>query len=184
MILQKQNLYSYKLISVNTLYYYKVSAKYCIPAHMTRWCTVSQYLADMIVHELWYNFCLWLKQDVHALSNWCPDVIIFFLRHLDAYNEMVVCVIISEWQMYWCADSLGAFDFKRQNDQCMTSKYRESDKRADGSYAFEWHWPFCAAPLKVERAYWWRANVRATGVWPSKKLKISKKKSLFLFKYS
>ncbi len=109
MILQKQNLYSYKLISVNTLYYYKVSAKYCIPAHMTRWCThdtmmhcVSQYLVDMIVHELWYNFCLWLKQDVHALSSWCPDVIIFFLRHLDAYNEMVVCVIISEWQMYWC----------------------------------------------------------------------------------
>ncbi len=34
--------------------------------------------------------------------------------------------------------SLGAFDFKQQNDQCMTSKYRESDKRADGSYAFEW----------------------------------------------
>ncbi len=26
-----------------------------------------------------------------------------------------------------CADSLGAFDFKRQNDQCMTSMYRESD---------------------------------------------------------
>ncbi len=25
-----------------------------------------------------------------------------------------------------------------QNGQCMTSKYRESDKRADGSYAFEW----------------------------------------------
>ncbi len=37
-----------------------------------------------------------------------------------------------------CADSLGAFDFKQQNDQCMTSKYRESDKRADRSYAFEW----------------------------------------------
>ncbi len=43
----------------------------------------------------------------------------------------------------------------------MTSKYRERDKRADGSYAFEWlsryfdviHWLFCAAPLKVERAY-------------------------------
>ncbi len=42
----------------------------------------------------------------------------------------------------------------------MTSKYRESDKRADGSYAFEWlsryfdviHWPFYAAPLKVECA--------------------------------
>ncbi len=61
---------------------------------------VSQYLVDMIVHELWYNFCLWLKQDVHALSSWCPDVIIFFLRHLDAYNEMVVYVIISEWQRY------------------------------------------------------------------------------------
>ncbi len=26
-----------------------------------------------------------------------------------------------------------------QNGQCMTSKYRESDKRADGSYAFEWY---------------------------------------------
>ncbi len=25
-----------------------------------------------------------------------------------------------------------------QNGQCMTSKYHESDKRADGSYAFEW----------------------------------------------
>ncbi len=25
-----------------------------------------------------------------------------------------------------------------QTGQCMTSKYRESDKRTDGSYAFEW----------------------------------------------
>ncbi len=92
-----------------------------------------------------------------------------------------------------CADSLGAFDFKRQNDQCMTSKYRESDKRADGSYALEWlsryfdviHWSFCAAPLQVERTYWhdWEQTWEVTGVWPSKKLKISKK-SLFLFKYS
>ncbi len=30
MILQKQNLYLYKLISVNILYHYKVSTKYCI----------------------------------------------------------------------------------------------------------------------------------------------------------
>ncbi len=43
----------------------------------------------------------------------------------------------------------------------MTSKYRESDKRANGSYAFEWlsryfdiiHWPFYVALLKVQRAY-------------------------------
>ncbi len=42
-----------------------------------------------------------------------------------------------------------------QNGQCMTSMYRESDKRAHGSFAFEWlsryfdviHCPFCAAPL-------------------------------------
>ncbi len=54
----KTNLYSYKLISVNTLYYYKVSAKYCIPAHDTMMHCVSQYLVDMIVHELWYNFCV------------------------------------------------------------------------------------------------------------------------------
>ncbi len=47
-----------------------------------------------------------------------------------------------------------------QNGQCMTLKYRESDKRADGCYAFEWlsryfddiHWPFYTAPFKVERA--------------------------------
>ncbi len=38
--------------------------------------------------------------DVYAPSSWCPDVIIFFIRHLDACNEMVVCVIISERQMY------------------------------------------------------------------------------------
>ncbi len=43
----------------------------------------------------------------------------------------------------------------------MTSMYRKSDKRADGSYAFEWlssyfdiiHWPFYAAPLKVKRTH-------------------------------
>ncbi len=43
--------------------------------------------------------------------------------------------------------------------QCVTSKYRESDKREGGSYAFErlsryfdvTHWTFCAAPLKVEQ---------------------------------
>ncbi len=42
----------------------------------------------------------------------------------------------------------------------MTSKYRESEKRAGGFYAFEWlsryfdviHWPFYVAPLKVEGA--------------------------------
>ncbi len=36
---------------------------------------------------------------MHWVS-WCPDVILFYLRHLDAYNEMVVCVIKSEWQAY------------------------------------------------------------------------------------
>ncbi len=45
----------------------------------------------------------------------------------------------------------------------MTSKYRESDKKAVGSYAFESlsryfdviRWAFCAAPLQVERAQWY-----------------------------
>ncbi len=46
--------------------------------------------------------CLWFKQDVHALSSWCPDVIIFFLHHLDAYNEMVVCVIMGVSQTEDC----------------------------------------------------------------------------------
>ncbi len=84
----------------------------------------------------------WLKQDVHALSSWCPDVIIFFLRYLDAYIEMVVCVITSEeWQMYWCVFTAQTHKARStssgaaQNVQCMTSKYRESDKRADGSNA-------------------------------------------------
>ncbi len=35
-------------ISRPLYYFYKVSAKYCIPAHMTH--CVSQYLIDMIVH--------------------------------------------------------------------------------------------------------------------------------------
>ncbi len=54
---------------------------------------------------------------------------------------------------------LGAFDFKRRCAEWSVYDItvpRESDKRADGSYAFEWlsryidviHWPFCAAPLK------------------------------------
>ncbi len=54
---------------------------------------VSQYLVDMIVHEFWYNFCLWLKQDVHALSSWCPDVIIFF---------SAILMLIMKW---WCVSS-------------------------------------------------------------------------------
>ncbi len=57
-----------------------------------------------------------------------------------------------------------------QNGQCMTSKYRESDKRADGSYAFEWlsryfdviHRPFYAAPLKVERNLKWICQTKDT----------------------
>ncbi len=38
-----------------------------------------------------------------------------------------------------CDQIIGVFTLSgaAQNGQCMTSKYRESDKRADGSYAFE-----------------------------------------------
>ncbi len=47
-----------------------------------------------------------------------------------------------------------------QNDHRMTSKYRESDKKAVGSYAFESlsryfdviRWSFCTALIQVERA--------------------------------
>ncbi len=56
----------------------------------------------------------------------------------------------------------GAFDLKQrlQNDHRMTSKYRESYKKAVGSYAFKSlsryfdviRWSFCTAPLQVERA--------------------------------
>ncbi len=58
MILQKQNLYSYKLISVNTLL---LQSKFKIlhpGTHDTMMHCVSQYLVDVIVHELWYNFCV------------------------------------------------------------------------------------------------------------------------------
>ncbi len=51
MVLQKQNLYSYKLISVNTLLLQSKSQH-------TWHDDVSQYLVDMIVHELWYNLCV------------------------------------------------------------------------------------------------------------------------------
>ncbi len=64
---------------------------------MTRlFAAVSQCLVDMIVHELWYNFCvcglnkMFMHRVVGALM-----YSYFFLHHLDAYNEMVVCVIIS-----------------------------------------------------------------------------------------
>ncbi len=40
----------------------------------------------------------------------------------------------------------------------MTSKYHESDKRADFKWLSQYfdvlHWPFYAAPLKVKCAYW------------------------------
>ncbi len=54
--------------------------------HDTMMHCVSQYLVDMIVHELWSV----VKTCTTFTSSWCPDVIIFFIRHLDAYNEMVV----------------------------------------------------------------------------------------------
>ncbi len=57
---------------------------------------------------------------------------------------------------------LGAFDLKQhwQNDHLMTSKYRESYKKAVGSYAFKSllryfdviRWSFCSALLQVKRA--------------------------------
>ncbi len=51
----------------------------------------------MIVHELWYNFCVcglnkMFIQDVHVVG----ALMYFFLHHLDAYNEMGVRVIISK----------------------------------------------------------------------------------------
>ncbi len=106
---------------------------------------------------------------------------------------MVVCVIISEWQIYWCVltvqtQARSTLSSTAQNAQCMTSKYRESDKRADGSYAFEWlsryfdfiHWPFCAAPLKFECAYWhdWEQTWEVTGLGCCK---VKNSKSQFLF---
>ncbi len=123
MILQKQNLYSYKLISVNTLYYYKVSAKYSIPAHMTRWCTVSLSIClTWLCMNCGINFCLWLKQDVHALSSWCPDVIIFFLRHLDAYNEMVVSSYLNGRDTDVCSLCSRVARFSQQNPPNCYSK--------------------------------------------------------------
>ncbi len=63
----------------------------------------------------------------------------------------------------WRYATVGAFDLKQRCAEWSPYdiKYSESDKRADGSYAFEWlsryfdviHGPFCGAPLKVERAY-------------------------------
>ncbi len=76
-----------------------------------------------------------------------------------------------------------------QNDHRMTSKYRESDQKAVGSYAFESlsryfdviRWSFCSALLQVECAYRLREhmarNMRAreshdrTWLWPKYKIK-------------
>ncbi len=90
--------------------------------HDTMMHCVSQYLVDMIVHELWYNFCLWLKQDVHALSSWCPDVIIFFLRHLDAYNEMVVSSYLNGRDTDVCSLCSRVARFSQQNPPNCYSK--------------------------------------------------------------
>ncbi len=68
---------------------------------MTRWCTVSLSIwLTWLCMNCGITFVSLIKTRCSCTSSWCPDVIIFFLRHLDAYNDMVVCVIISEWQMY------------------------------------------------------------------------------------
>ncbi len=56
-ILQKQNLYLYKLISVTLLLQSKCKILHPSTRDTMMHC-VSQYLVDMIVQELWYNFCV------------------------------------------------------------------------------------------------------------------------------
>ncbi len=65
------------------------------------------------------------------------------------------CDVHMSWK--WKQKARSTLSGAGQNDQCMTSKYRESDKRTDGfkrlsRYFNIIHWPFYAAPLKVERA--------------------------------
>ncbi len=72
------------------------------------------------------------------------------------------------------ADLLGSIDFKRRCTEWSVWHQSTTDKRADGSYDFEWlsryfdviHWPFCAVPLKVERAYWhdWEQKWEVSGL--------------------
>ncbi len=78
-------------ISRPPYYYYTVSAKYCMPAHMTQWCTVSLSIwLTWLCTNCGITFVSVVKTCTTFTSSWCPDVIIFFIRHLDAYNEMVV----------------------------------------------------------------------------------------------
>ncbi len=61
--------------------------------------------------------------------------------------------------MSFCAGNRPSYLATLSHSVCSTwsgaAQYRESDKRADGSYAFEWlsryfdvHWSFCAASLQ------------------------------------
>ncbi len=78
----------------------------------------------------------------------------WIIQWLTREDRQSLCSQINQW-------AHSTWSSAAQNDHRMTSKYRESDKRADGSYAFKSlsryfdviRWSFCAVLLQVERAY-------------------------------